>query len=214
MASWTQVNSRAKLVHRNIEAFQWRLRALSCVKRVPKPSLLSLQSRRRSHTRLLRLWRRLKANRQLMWVSAIKLPRFNLNLYLLGHYVKLNLVTMEKRRWHVQSNAAVGRHLSSVAQCPGKRARFPGNERRVTHEEGGRRWINREKRDKRIEWCLSGICEKKERLWRGTKRKDVAVCVDRTHDLQISIPEVWLQSDALPTELNPLANKVDEDMVA
>ena len=30
-----------------------------------------------------------------------------------------------------------------------------------------------------------------------------AVSVDRTHDLQITI-EVWLQSDALPTELSPL----------
>ena len=31
-----------------------------------------------------------------------------------------------------------------------------------------------------------------------------AVYVDRTHDLQIVVPEVLLQSDALPTELNPL----------
>ena len=48
---------------------------------------------------------------------------------------------------------------------------------------------------------------------RTEQKQDAAVCVDRTHDLQITIlsflGKEWLerselQSDALPTELNPL----------
>ncbi len=41
------------------------------------------------------------------------------------------------------------------------------------------------------------------------KSEVFAVYVDRTHDLQITIPKFLLQSDALPTELNPPVEKDD-----